>query len=367
MDSQYANPVLIVGGCGHLGRHIALLWSADEPSRPIHSLDRAIPHGGQLPGFAQLHECEISNAAQVNRIIDLIRPIVIINTASPRPTGHDLAFFMKVNYDGTANLLDAAVRSQSVKAFVYTSSSSVVHDSFSDLVDVDESAPVLFIPDQAEPYHHSKAAAEALVLRSNGRAGILTAALRPSGLFGPNDEDEQTTARILASAMEGKLRVQLGGNTNYVDWICIDNAARAHIQASKALLIESASKSLVAPQRKVAGEAFLTNDEPLPFWDFARGLGKAAGHEVKESQIVMIPQWLGHPLGLLAEWIVWITSLGKRTATFNRNTLKFSCIARTFDISKAKARLGYDPRSWVDMEQAFQLATAPYRASRRSS
>lgn len=99
-----------------------------------------------------------------------------------------MSFYLEVNLEGTRNLLDASIRAGSVKAYVYTSSSSVIHDSVSNLIEGDESYPLLFMPELRQPYHHSKALAEKLALEYNrNRKDFVTVAVRPSAMFGPHE------------------------------------------------------------------------------------------------------------------------------------------------------------------------------------
>jgi sterol-4alpha-carboxylate 3-dehydrogenase (decarboxylating) len=62
---------------------------------------------------------------------------------------------LKVNVDGTNNLLKAA-KEVGVKAFVFTSSASVIMDAVNDVVNADESWPVIVGDKQPEYYTHTK-------------------------------------------------------------------------------------------------------------------------------------------------------------------------------------------------------------------
>jgi sterol-4alpha-carboxylate 3-dehydrogenase (decarboxylating) len=64
---------------------------------------------------------------------------------------------------------------------VYTSSAGVVFHG-EDLIDADERLPFPKVPMDA--YNETKAEAEEMVLAANGKQGLLTVALRPSGIFG---------------------------------------------------------------------------------------------------------------------------------------------------------------------------------------
>ena len=216
-----------------------------------------------------------------------------------------------------------------------------MHDSISDLINADEESPVLYIPEQKEVYSHTKALADDLVRAvNNPGAGILTVCLRPAGMFGEGDIN--TLQKMIENAESGKNRFQIGSGKNLFDWTYVGNAAHAHILASEALL--NASPSSDATRPRVDGETFfITNGDPMPFWDFVRAIGEAAGYPVKRQDIWAIPRSVGLTLAVIAEWVVWLKSLGKEKSTMTRGGIRYSCLNRTYRIEKAKTRLGYKP------------------------
>jgi sterol-4alpha-carboxylate 3-dehydrogenase (decarboxylating) len=234
---------------------------------------------------------------------------------------------------------------------VYTSSASVVHDSVSDLIEGDDSLPLVYIPMQKEVYSHSKALADQLVRDSNDDAvgGMRTACIRPSGIFGENDRS--LTKSMVENAIAGKLRFQIGNGKNLFDFTFNENVVDAHILAAQALL-----KSHVNPppeRERVAGEGFIiTNDEHIPFWEFARSIGAAAGHPTPEKHIVCVPKTVALILAVITEWVVWAISFGSQKSRMNVVGIRYSCMTRTYQIDKAKKRLGYKPR--VSMKEAIE-------------
>jgi sterol-4alpha-carboxylate 3-dehydrogenase (decarboxylating) len=66
---------------------------------------------------------------------------------------HEL--YKKVNVDGTACVIEACQKT-GVKALVYTSSASVIHDTVSDLKNADERWPVVPPHAQREYYSQTK-------------------------------------------------------------------------------------------------------------------------------------------------------------------------------------------------------------------
>ena len=197
-----------------------------------------------------------------------------------------MSFFEKINIGGTRNLLEAAHETDCVKAFIFTSTVSILSDACSGLIDADETSPVLYMPVQKSPYALTKATAEELVLRANRRNGkMLTTSLRPSGIFG--EDDPGTVKPVVEAAASGSYRFQVGDGKNLFDWTYVGNVAQAHVQAAYALLDDYGRPSSSIPsERRVDGETFIiTNDEPMAFWDFARSLGAAAGYPTKAEDV----------------------------------------------------------------------------------
>ncbi|CAO1601053.1 hypothetical protein XANCAGTX0491_004720 [Xanthoria calcicola] len=338
--------VLVVGGCGFLGHHIVshLLDKNARVSVLDFNLDR------NRFDAVDYHRANIAVKSEVERVLNKIRPQVIIHTASPTALASKPALFYAVNVDGTRNLLECARDLKTVNAFVYTSSAFIVHDTVSDLVNADESFPLLFLPVQKEVYGHTKALADQLVRNFNSpEQGLLTVCLRPAGMFGEGDIN--TLTKMIENAQAGRNKYQVGSGENLFDWTYVANAASAHLLASEALLIETSP--VESPRPRIAGEAFfITNGDPMPFWDFVRALGEAAGYPVRKADVWVIPQGLGLAMALIAEWIVRLLSFGKQTSTMNRAGIRYSCLTRTYSIDKARTVLGYNPK--VDMKEGIR-------------
>ena len=92
----------------------------------------------------------------------------------------------------------------------------------------------------------------------------------------------------------------------------------------------------------------------MPFWDFARSLGAAAGYPTKKEDVRVIPRMIALAIVAIAEWVIWILSLGQRKSSLTLMGIKFSMMNRTFCIDKAKKRLNYKPQ--VDMAEGIRRA-----------
>jgi len=339
--------VLVVGGCGFLGHHIVsqILENYDAQVSVVDLRTEL----NRFPS-ATYYDADITSESAVTSVLAKVKPTVIIHTASPNfvsDEGKNKALYKKVNVDGTQNLIDRAGEIGCVKAFVYTSSSSVIHDSISPLINADERWPTLRAPLQREYYSETKAMAEDLVLASNRKyTNMLTIAIRPAGIFG--EGDTQVVPGLLKAYYGKKTKFQLGDNMNLYDFTYVGNVAYAHILATIALLNTHELPTMPLDHERVDGQAFIiTNGSPIYFWDFARLVWIAAGDQTELSQVWVIGKDLGLQLASLLEWLFWIA--GGRKPALSWKAFNYSSMTRYFNIDKAKTMLGYRPQ--VGMEE----------------
>jgi sterol-4alpha-carboxylate 3-dehydrogenase (decarboxylating) len=148
--------VLVIGGNGFLGHHIVNQALSSWNSTSVSSVDLRCTRN--VNEKASYHECDITDVAKLTEVLQKIKPDVVIHTASPIASGegktaHDL--FRKVNVEGTKAVIEAC-RQTGVKALVYTSSASVISDNENDLINADESYPVIRGAQQKEYYSETK-------------------------------------------------------------------------------------------------------------------------------------------------------------------------------------------------------------------
>lgn len=181
-----------------------------------------------------------------------------------------------------------------------------------------------------------------------------TCALRVSGLFGPGDR--QMIPGLLEVMHAGKTKWQIGDNENLFDVTYIENAAYAHILAAEKLVAPSASTN----EKKVDGEVFfITNGEPIYFWDWCRTIWAQFGHTQEKVTV------LSFSIGLLLAWIMeWIAFFTRKEPVFTEFKIKFSALNRYFNIKKARLVLGYAPRVSLEegVKRACDVSTAVYES-----
>ncbi|ROV95496.1 hypothetical protein VPNG_08911 [Cytospora leucostoma] len=346
MGKSSLSPVLITGGCGFVGSHIVSdILLKYEPTADVHVID--IKQQKEVPG-ATYYKCDISSRSDVEAIFRRCKPKTVFHVACPDSANVQPALFRKVNVTGTHNLLLAAQDTGTVKAFIYTCSSSVIHDNHSDLVNGDESWPVLTYPAQKRAYSLTKAEAEASILaanRANGDSSMLTASIRVCAAFG--ERDYTTFGKIAANARQGKAKMQIGNGQNLHDVTYISNLVDAHLLAAQGLL-RAHGQPPPSPATRVDGEAFfISNDEHILFWEHSRAIAASVGFPVKKEDIWVVPIWVAYLSALIAEWYVWLLTGGKQVPIITREAVRLVVINRTFNIDKAKRVLGYRPKITV--------------------
>lgn len=380
--------VLVVGGCGFLGANVVdqllnfpseanrPLASAELPTAPsslkrytpenfvvtanttfpslrsrypsysktgttVHALDLRCTHN-RYPGCTY-HEADITDAAALKAVFEKVKPDVVINTASPAWNAKD-PILRKVNITGTETLLKAA-RAAEVKCFVHTSSSSVVHDTQSDLLNANENYPYVY-PNKNEFYSETKVVAEKSVLQANGDGGMLTCAVRPAGIIGEGDRAGFAYAVTYTGsrAPDWQLNMQLGTGEGLFDLTYVGNVAYGLLCAADGLKAtherQAAEKGDVLDFDRIDGEAFnVTNGTPAYFWDASRFLWARYGRNVKGSDKVWaLSKELAVFAGYAAEWVSW--ALGRPTK-FTAQAARYACLSRYYSCEKLKRRTGY--------------------------
>lgn len=231
--------------------------------------------------------------------------------------------FVRVNVEGTNNLLGAAQRAH-VPRLVYTSSPSVVYNG-GDLRNVDESAPLCVHAPCAYPT--SKATAELAVLQAHNK-DFCTVALRPHLVWGPGDKN--VVPRVIALAKTGKLKI-VGSGQNKVDLTHITNVVDAHLLAEGAL---------VQPNSPAGGRAyFITNGEPVVLWDWINEVLRGVGAAPVTKRV---PLSIAYAAGGALE--AWWTVMGKEgEPPMTRFVAKEMATDHYFNIAAARRDLGYHP------------------------
>lgn len=347
-DSQYSlGVVFVTGSCGTLGSNVVkFLLEQGHSSQDLFGFDIATKNY-RYHGVTYING-DLGSKEDISSALDRAKPDVIINTASPSPIMASKKALDRCNILGVKNLIECA-QERGIRVLVHTSSSEVAQESFHDLHLVKE-LPALERPVNCIDYAVSKSAGEKLVLQANQIKGLLTCAFRLATVIG--EHDTLTMRHFVQMGRAGSSKFQIGNGRNLYDFIYVGNAAEAHITAARALLRTSRSRERVPKDKRIDGEAFnLTNDDPWPFWEAVRFISREIGYPVEEKDIWKVPIGVVVVLMTIFETIYWILTLGGKPET-QLTMMLFTVQYRTFDVTKAKERLGYKPR--VNMETGWR-------------
>ena len=314
---------LVTGGCGFLGRAVvdALAARGDVVTVLDHRID---PWRSDVQ-FVRGDICD-------PRVVEdaIAGQDVVFHSASLVHTKHNrLETVRAVNIDGTRNVLRACQQA-AVARLVYVSSASVVYDGH-DIENGDESLP--YATSFPAPYAETKRIAEEEVLKASGDKGLLSCAIRPHVVFGPGDT--RLLPAILSRAREGKLKFRVGlGEKKLSDFTYVTNVVDAMLAADERLV----------PGSPVAGQAyFITNGEPMSFWDFVAQVLPPLGF--KPPQLA-IPRAVAYAAAAVREAFDTYVRGGTLNAEegLSRFAIRYICSHHYFSHARATRELGYQPR-----------------------
>jgi sterol-4alpha-carboxylate 3-dehydrogenase (decarboxylating) len=231
-----------------------------------------------------------------------------------------------VNFGGARNVL-AGCRKHGVGRLVYVSSASAVYEG-RDIENGDESLPYSRI--SQAPYADSKIAAEKEILKANGKDGLFTCALRPHVVFGPGDE--RFLPAILDRAKKGRLKYAVGLGRKLSDFTYATNIVDALLLADEKL----------RPGSAVGGSAyFITNGEPMGFWDFVSQM-LARLHLPPIRGRVPFPVAYAVAAAYEAADTLRGGTLNSENG-LSRFAVRYMCTHHYFSIARARRDLGYVP------------------------
>ena len=244
--------------------------------------------------------------------------VVFHAAALSSPWGPD-ADFQRANVDLTRDLL-AATRRAGAGSFVFVSSPSV-YARWADQTELTEDTPW---PERSlNAYSRTKGDAERLVLAADA-PGFRTVAIRPRAIIGP--DDAVLLPRILRLVKRGRFPLFRDGRA-LVELTDVRDAAQALVLAD-------------VHRETAGGQAInITGGAALPVRDLVRGLGQALGVEVRT---VAFPLALGQALSVGADALCRLLP-GRPEPVLTPYTLSTLAWSQTFDLSKARGLLGYEP------------------------
>ena len=316
---------LVTGAAGLLGRNLAKALLARGASV------RALVHNTPLRFAHENLECFTGDVSDASRMLAACDGIdTVFHTAAVIPLlggrsatrqYRDAAW--KINVGGTENLLSAS-RQRGVERFIYTSSVDVCFDGTPN-VEMNQRTPYASKPKSV--YAETKIAAEKLVLAANGQGGLYTCAIRPDGIYGP--EENVILDTLVRQAARGMFRVAIGSPDTLQDNSYIDNLVHGELLAAEHL----------GPEGTASGRAYCISDNaPQNTFAFFRPIIEGMGVPFPKRRI---PRALIAPV--LSLWEHLHFRLGIAPPPLTPHELDKITISHYGSIEDARLDLGYAP------------------------
>lgn len=227
--------------------------------------------------------------------------------------------FERMNVHGTRNVI-VACREAGVRRLVHVGTEAALMAG-EPLVNVGEDAPLR--PDSPALYSSSKAKAEALVRAANNDS-LETVVVRPRFVWGRGD----TT---LLPAMVGMVRTGrfrwVGGGGQLSDTTHIDNTVEG--------------LWLAATRAPAGGVYFVTDGDPVVFREFVTAMLATQGVDAPDKTV---PAGIASVAALVSERL-WRLLKRPGSPPLTRFAVWVASQECTLDTSRARAEMGYEPRT----------------------
>jgi len=279
----------------------------------------------------RLHEGELGDRTSLERAF--AGAALVFHVAARTADWGPWSEFEATNIAGVTNVMEAA-RACGVRRVVHFSSVSVY--GFPGVADVTENHPWRQLPE--DRYVTSKQRGEVAALGFHGR-GIEVAALRPGGLYGPNDH---VTSLRLFDALERRRMPYVDGGRHLMAPAYIDNLLQAAV--------------LAATRAEAAGRVYNVTDDGHTTWRqylewTCAELGCAAPRQ-------SLPSAVAWPLAAGVE-STWEFLRLSREPPLTRYRARAVMADSHYSSARAKRELGYAPA--VTTREGLRHTVAWYR------
>lgn len=216
--------VLVVGGAGFLGAHLARRLMAEKAD--VHILARSSTSLWRLQDVeAELTVVrgDVTCLAETRGIVEQVRPQIVFNTAGKiraEGPGSD------VNLAGVESLCTALIESQlPLRAVVQTGTCEEYG-----------AAPAPFVETQREEplsvYGRGKAAATQHCLMRHRSAGLPVTVLRPTLIYGPLQDGGALIPSLIHACLRGEARFPMTSGLQIREPCYVDDVVEAHLLAA---------------------------------------------------------------------------------------------------------------------------------------
>lgn len=222
-----------------------------------------------------------------------------------------------VNVGGTENIIDACLH-HDVKRMVMVSSLAVL--GMGKQENASETEPYVYTGDN---YNYTKIESEKRVSEAVRQKQLPGVILRPPYIYGPRDR--QLLPRIIPKLKDGTFPL-IGGGKNPISLVYVKNLVDALLRAAK--------------ENKAIGQIYhITDGHDISRKEFVCTLAKKLGYPEPTKDIPGLVAQIACPI---IEFLHKLSG-SKTPPLLNKFRMKFMHTYLTFDISKARVELGYEP------------------------
>lgn len=319
--------VLVTGATGFAGSHLTRRLLDEGHDVRVLVRPTSDASGLELSG-AEIARGDVTDADSVRRAVDGVEVVYHLAALFRRAKFPD-ADYRAVNYDGTLNLLEAALDA-GVRRFIHCSTVGVL--GHIENPPANEETP----HNPGDIYQVSKCEAEKAALGFYRERGLPVVVIRPAGIYGPGDLRWLKIFRAIAR----RRFAMLGSGTTLIHWVYISDLIDAFRLAAD-------SPNAVGKVYIAAGERYVTLNELVE--TIAKSLNVP-------SPKLHIP--VG-PVRILSGVCEDVCRALRIEPPIFRRRVDFFIKDRAFDITKARADLGYAPR--VDLPEGVSRTARWYK------
>jgi nucleoside-diphosphate-sugar epimerase len=297
--------ILVTGASGHLGKSLVERLVGEGEKVRIFTRTREIMFKGTEAVYGDILDPEAVKQAVDG--IDVIYHLAAAVDYKPIPN----KLMYDTNVTGTKNLLDLS----KAKRFIYTSSTSVYGNRMKENP-AKENTPY----NPSSYYGTTKMMAEKLVLE---KGGIV---IRAPVIYGPGFN--YGFEFVLSQLKSGRMRI-IGNGTNMIQWIHVNDLIDALVLAKE--------KGKTGAVYLVAGSEAKTQADLFSL--LAKNLGVPTPTKRVSTLLA----------NLMASYKALQAKMNGKSPKVTTDQINRIVSDRTFDISKAKAELGFSPKVGYEM------------------
>jgi UDP-glucuronate 4-epimerase len=279
------SPILVTGAAGFIGSHLsAALLARGDRVVGVDNLDPFYDPGLKRANLQQLDgpgfefvEADICDADALPALFRRCRPAQVVHLAAlagVRPSIEDPARYVRVNVDGTVNVLEAA-RAAGCGRIAFASSSSVYGNNrkipFAETDPVDE--PI-------SPYAATKRAGELLCQTYARLFGLAVVALRFFTVYGPAQRPDLAICSFMRLVAADREIPMFGDGQTSRDYTYIDDVVDGALSAMR--MLEDADPALYRLYN-------LGGSKPVALAEMIERIGEVVGRRPRIHQLPMQP------------------------------------------------------------------------------